>query len=228
MSDGMQIYLMEASWRRIGERYLFSTFLRESSIFFGHFSEKMQIYYMGTDQGTEQPRGQKRGWHQKNREKYKTVAQNRVCRERYYMKGEELLSKGSSKHVLTTKIQAFKEGRKTEYTSRDRTRKGTFFRENCLFSKIAPDKIAKNGKEVLWGQMIIGRADNYFRCFLIEMALFGGGISWLLQIYSIEALSKAVDFGVAPANHCRKYRCIGKETCRKEKERWNWSGLVAS
>ena len=32
-------------------------------------------------------------------------------------------------------------------------RKGTFFRENCLFSKIAPDKIAKKGKEVLWGQM---------------------------------------------------------------------------
>ena len=37
-------------------------------------------------------------------------------------------------------------------------RKGTFFRENCLFSKIAPDKIAKKGKEVLWGQMIIGFA----------------------------------------------------------------------
>ena len=62
------------------------------------------------------------------------------------MKGEELLSKGSSKHVLTTKIQAFKEGRKTEYTSRDRTRKGTFFRENCLFSKIAPHKITKTVK----------------------------------------------------------------------------------
>jgi len=78
------------------------------------------------------------------------MAQKRVCRERYYMKGEEFLSKDSSKDVLTTKIQLFMEGRKTEYTSRDRTRKGTFFRENCLFSKIAPDKIAKTVKIYMW------------------------------------------------------------------------------
>ena len=63
------------------------------------------------------------------------------------MKGEELLSKGSSKHVLTTKIQAFKEGRKTEYTSRGRKEKATFIREICIFSKIAPNKITKTVKK---------------------------------------------------------------------------------
>ena len=82
-----------------------------------------------------------------NREKYKNMAQKRVCRERNYMRGEELLPKDSSKHVLTAKIQAFKEGGKTEYTSRDRKKKSTFFREICLFSKIAPHKIAKTVKK---------------------------------------------------------------------------------
>ena len=145
------------------------------------------------------------------------------------MKGEELLSKGSSKHVLTTKIQAFKEGRKTEYTSRDRTRKGTFFRGNCLFSKIAPYKIAKNGREVLWGQMIIGRADNYFWCFLIEMALFGGGKSSFLQIYSIEKPCYRHSISGLPGESLAQNRGIGKDTCRKERDQWsNWSGHVAS
>ena len=36
------------------------------------------------------------------------------------MKEEELLSKDSSKDVLMAKIKLFMEGRKTEYTSRDR------------------------------------------------------------------------------------------------------------
>ena len=163
---------------------------------------------------------------------FNPITQNRGYRKDTIMKGEEFLSKDSSKDVLTTKIQLFMEGRKTEYTSRDRTRKGTFFRENCLFSKIAPDKIAKTVKIYMWTEKM-GSAwwdltTEPADFFLIELPLLGGGISWLLQIYSIEALSKAVDFGVAPANHCRKYRCIGKDTCRKEKERWNWSGLVAS
>ena len=62
------------------------------------------------------------------------------------MKEEELLSKDSSKDVLMTKIKLFMEGRKTEYTSRDRKKKSTFFREICLFSKIAPHRIAKTVK----------------------------------------------------------------------------------
>ena len=66
----------------------------------------------------------------KIREKYKNMAQKRVCRERYYMKEEELLSKDSSKDVLTAKIKLFIEGRKTEYTSRDRTGKCVFCRGN--------------------------------------------------------------------------------------------------
>ena len=82
----------------------------------------------------------------KIREKYKNVAQNRGCRERYYMKEEELLSKDSQKHALTAKIKSFKEGGKTEYTSRDRKKKSTFFQEICLFSKIALHKIAKTVK----------------------------------------------------------------------------------
>ena len=82
----------------------------------------------------------------KIREKNKTVAQKRVCRERYYMRGEELLPKDSSKDVLIAKIQQFMEGRKTEYTSRDRTRKGTFFRENCLCAKTVLQKNAKTVK----------------------------------------------------------------------------------
>ena len=49
------------------------------------------------------------------------------------MKGEELLSKDSSKDVLTTKIQLFMEGRKTEYTSRDRKKK-TYSSEKFAYS----------------------------------------------------------------------------------------------
>ena len=83
----------------------------------------------------------------KIREKYKKMAQKRVCRERYYMKEEELLSKDSLKDVLMAKIKLFMEGRKTEYASRDRKKMSTFFREICLFSKIAPHKIAKTVKK---------------------------------------------------------------------------------
>ena len=61
----------------------------------------------------------------KSEKNTKNMAQKRVCRERYYMKEEELLPKDSSKHVLTAKIQAFKEGGKTEYTSRDMDEKHT-------------------------------------------------------------------------------------------------------
>lgn len=93
------------------------------------------------------------------------------------MKGEEFLSKDSSKDVLTTKIQLFIEGRKTEYTSRDRTRKGTFFRENCLFSKIAPDKIAKTVKIYMWTEkngISVMRPDNGARrLFFDRIATFG-------------------------------------------------------
>ena len=39
------------------------------------------------------------------------------------MRGEELLSKDSSKGVLMAKIKLLMEGRKTEYTSRDRKKK---------------------------------------------------------------------------------------------------------
>ena len=56
----------------------------------------------------------------KSEKNTKNMAQKRVCRERYYMKEEELLSKDSSKDVLMAKIKLFMEGRKTEYTSRDR------------------------------------------------------------------------------------------------------------
>ena len=45
--------------------------------------------------------------------------------ERYYVKGEDLFFKDSSKHVLVSKIQTFKEGGKTEYTSRDMDEKHT-------------------------------------------------------------------------------------------------------
>ena len=71
----------------VGYTFRKETFLRESSIFFGHFSEKMQIYYMGQIKAWNNREDKKRGGHQKNREKNKTVAQKQSGRERYYWEG---------------------------------------------------------------------------------------------------------------------------------------------
>ena len=78
---------------------------------------------------------------------------------------KSFLSEDSSKHVLTTKIQAFKEGRKTEYTSRGRKEKATFIREICIFSKIAPNKITKTVKTYYGDRWLLDAQTTVFGVF---------------------------------------------------------------
>ena len=61
------------------------------------------------------------------------------------------------------------------------------------------------------------------------MALFGGGKSSFLQIYSIEKPCYRHSISGLSGESLAQNRGIGKDTCRKERDQWsNWSGRVAS